>query len=339
MKKHLHSDNGTFLLESGETLTNIKLQYRTYGTLSSEKDNVVWVFHPLSMNTDIHKWWSGIFGREKILDPNKFFIICVNNLGSCYGSTGPGEINPNTNRPYFHTFPLITIRDIVKSLKIVRHKLGIKRIELAIGGSMGGALAIQWASEEPALFERLILLACSSKESAWAKALHTSQKMAIEADHTWGQPDIQAGQKGLMAARAMGCISYKSREYYSQMQGVNSPGASSYQRYQGEKIIRRFNAYSYYTLLDAMDSHDIAFGGKNQKSLLARIKAKCLLIAISNDGLVSERELKNISEMMAEAETVVINSIQGHDGFITETDEILRLYKLWHTKEIPVRVF
>src|SRR5258706_3077442 len=148
---HQYSHNKIFSLESGEPLEKLHLTYTTHGELNKQQDNVVWVCHALTANSDPVQWWPDIVGQGKLYNPEKHFIVCVNILGSCYGSTGPLSIKPSTGQPYYHSFPFITVRDIVASLELLRNQLGIKKIHTAIGGSLGGMQVLEWSIIHPGL--------------------------------------------------------------------------------------------------------------------------------------------------------------------------------------------
>ena len=182
--QHTH----TFQLENGDSLPELTIAYSTYGKLNKEKNNIVWICHALTANSDVTEWWPGVVGSNHIIDPEKYFIVCANILGSCYGSTGPLSINPKTGEPYYHNFPFITIRDMVNAHILLRKHLGIEKIFLLMGGSMGGYQAMEWCVMEKDITERLVLLATSAAESAWGIATHTAQRLSIEADCTWQKP-------------------------------------------------------------------------------------------------------------------------------------------------------
>ena len=173
-----------FPLACGETLPSIDIAYCTSGQLNKNKDNVVWICHALTANADALDWWDGLVGQGKVFDPAKYFIICANTLGSCYGATCPSSINPNTGTAYHKDFPLITIQDIVNSHDILRKHLKIDQVEVLIGGSMGGQQVLEWAVANPTLFKYIIPIATNAKHSPWAIAFNESQRMAMEADPT-----------------------------------------------------------------------------------------------------------------------------------------------------------
>jgi homoserine O-acetyltransferase/O-succinyltransferase len=185
-------------LESGQELPeSYSIAFHTYGTLNPAQDNVVWICHALTANSDAADWWSGLVGKGKLFDPNKHFIICANIIGSCYGSTGPLSVNPVSGQPFYHDFPMLTIRDVVNGLNNLRKYLGIHKIATLIGGSLGGMQALEWAIMEPNLVENLILIATCARQSPWGIAFNESQRLAIEADKTWHTSAPNAGDAGL----------------------------------------------------------------------------------------------------------------------------------------------
>jgi homoserine O-acetyltransferase len=316
-----------FKLESGEILPELTIGYHTYGTLNPEGSNVVWVFHALTANSDAAEWWSGLIGSEKQFDPAQHFIICANILGSCYGTSGPLVLNPETKKPYHSTFPRITIRDIVRAHEILRTELGISKIQIGIGGSMGGYQALEWAYSNPNLFQNLILLVTGAAESAWGKAIHTTQRMAIETDPTWKEMNQDAGKKGMETARGFGMITYRNYAQFVDSQRDESPvltnsRAESYIRYQAEKLSKRFNAYSYWLLTNAMDSHDLGRGRSSLKVALSLIKTECLIIGVETDFLCPVAEQKKLSAGLINSTYVEIQSPYGHDGFLIESEQI-----------------
>ena len=185
MSLQIFKYNHTFKLESGCVLPGYQLAYHAYGQLNERGDNVVWIFHALTANSDPAEWWSGLVGAGKYFDPVNDFIICVNMPGSAYGSSSPVDQNPEGSEPYYHDFPWFTTRDMVRAYEPLRHFLGIKKIKVGIGGSMGGQQLLEWAIESPNLFDAIIPIATNAYHSPWGIAFNSSQRMAIEADATW----------------------------------------------------------------------------------------------------------------------------------------------------------
>jgi homoserine O-acetyltransferase len=326
-----------FTLESGVRLGSYHLSYNTYGRLNEAHDNVVWIFHALTANSKPHEWWDGLVGEGKLFDPEKYFIVCVNTPGSCYGSIGPLQINAATGAPFYHDFPFFTTRDLIRSYQPLREFLGIRKIFLGIGGSMGGQQLLEWAVEEPELFQHIIPIATNAVHSPWGIAFNTSQRMAIEADGTWPEKQPNAGMNGMKAARSVALLSYRSYEGYGLTQpsnlsqihpdpsGESYGGAASYQRYQGQKLANRFNAFSYYTLSKTMDSHNLGRGRGSIEEALLRIRAKALLIAIDSDLLFPPSEQQFLADNIPNAAIVTIQSHYGHDGFLLEYELLTNL--------------
>lgn len=317
-----------FTLESGYRLPGYHLAYHTYGTLNAKGDNVVWVFHALTANSDAADWWSGLVGEGKLFDPAHYFIVCVNMPGSCYGSIGPLEKIPFTSELFYHDFPLVTTRDMIRLYQPLRRFLGIRKIFIGIGGSMGGQQLLEWAIEEPALFEHIIPLATNAVHSPWGKAFNASQRLCIETDPTWSQRHRDAGLEGMKTARSVALLSYRNYLTYEQhqpdgdteaLQGFRS---ESYQRYQGEKLAKRFNAFSYYRLSQSMDTHNVGRGRGGVKAALQSIQAKTLVFGIQSDILFPPNEQAFLAEHIPGARFHLIDSIYGHDGFLLEFSAI-----------------
>jgi homoserine O-acetyltransferase len=328
--------NEAFTLENGTILPSLQIGYDTYGTLNVDKSNVVWVCHALTGNSDAADWWKGLVGEGCFIDPAKYFIVCANMIGSCYGSTGPASINPATNQPYYSGFPKVTIRDMVQANILLRRHLGINSIHLLMGGSMGGYQVLEWAVMEKERIEKLFLIATSPSESAWGVAVHTAQRLAIEADHTWKDYSPGAGANGLKAARAIGMLTYRNYGTFQEKQTDPDPEktdnfkASSYLNYQGDKLVKRFNAYSYWLLTKAMDSHHLGRGrGGDLIKVLESIPQPTLIIGITSDILCPLDEQRFMAAHMPNAKLVEIDSAYGHDGFIIETEQITNHLKAW----------
>lgn len=318
-----------FILENGISLPSLRLAYHTYGELNAEKNNVIWVCHALTASSDASDWWKGLVGEGCLADPSRYFIVCANMLGSCYGSTGPASVDPVTGEPYFSSFPLVTIRDIVAANILLRKHLGIEKIHLLMGGSMGGYQALEWSVMEKEVVEKLFLIATSPSESAWGVAIHTTQRLAIEADETWKDRSPDAGAKGLKAARAIGMLTYRNYDTFQEKQTDPDPEkiddfkASSYINYQGDKLVKRFNAYSYWLLTKAMDSHHLGRGrGGDLIAVLNSIQQPSFIIGITSDILCPLAEQRFMAQHIPNATLVEIDSAYGHDGFIIEVQQI-----------------
>ncbi len=326
--KFFHYDS-EFPLESGDSLPNLTLAYQTYGKLSARKDNVVWVCHALTANAEVADWWPHTVEKGCFLDPDKYFIVCANIIGSHYGSTGPLSINPDTGSPWYNTFPLITIRDIVRSQRLLADHLGIDHAQTIIGSSVGGFQCLEWLLLYPDFAKSAVLIATAAKARPWAVAFNESQRMAIETDPTFGFPDRSAGLKGMGTARSIALLSYRGGAAYNKtQQGHNTDSpftdfrASSYQRHQAEKLRQRFNAYSYYRLSQAFDSHDIARGRGEMDSVLRSVACRCCIIAVSSDILFPPSDLEFLHNHIPNSEYHLIDSDFGHDGFLVEHKQL-----------------
>lgn len=322
----------SFTLESGVTLPGYHLAYTTHGKLNADKTNVVWIFHALTANSNPLEWWPGLVGDGRFFDPAKYFIICVNKPGSPYGSISPLSINPQTNQPYYHDFPLFTIRDMIKTYQQLKNHLGLKKIFIALGGSTGGMQLLEWAIEEPELFEHIVPIATNAVLSPWAIAFNASQRMAIEADTTWLERRPDAGQKGLAAARSIALLSYRHYNGYDITQTREKAfvaltnevayASDNYQRYQGLKLVNRFNVLCYYRLSQSMDTHDVGRNREGVENALKRITAKTLVIGIHSDVLYPISEQEYLQKTIRGAELLNIASEFGHDGFLLEYEKI-----------------
>ena len=319
-----------FELEAGGCLSELTLAYNTYGEMNADQSNVVWICHALTANSDPEEWWPGMVGEGYYFDPKKYFIICVNMLGSCYGSTGPLSTNPSTGAPYYLDFPMVTIRDMVKAYDLLRVDLGIEKIHTVIGGSCGGHQAIEMAIENQSIIENLVLCVSSANETAWSKAVHTSQRMAMENDPTWGEKNDKAAEEGMKVARGIGLLTYRTVDSYIKTQSdednakLDSYKASSYIRYQGDKLADRFNAYSYWYLSKALDTHNVARGRGSLEDVLKSIKIRTLIVSIDSDMLIPVSEQKVMAQHIPNSTHKIIESGYGHDGFLIEFEKITK---------------
>jgi homoserine O-acetyltransferase len=269
-------------------------------------------------------------GEGKFFDPRKYFIICVNMPGSCYGSVNPLDNNVETGRPFFQDFPFFTPMDMARSYEQLRLSLGISEIFMGIGGSMGGQQLVAWACLQPSLFKFLVPIATNAFHSPWGKAFNASQRMCIEADPTWKEKSPAAGMEGLKVARSIALISYRHYDTYGQTQedhdkAIENTRSESYQKYQGEKLAKRFNALSYYMLTKSMDSHHLGRGVLEAEEMLERINATTLVIGISSDLLFPVSEQRFLAKHIPGARLEVITSIYGHDGFLIEHEKLNEL--------------
>jgi homoserine O-acetyltransferase len=325
--------NKSLVLESGKELSEIAIAYHTWGKLNKEGNNVIWICHALTANSAAQEWWKGLIGDGLAFDTKNYLVVCDNILGSCYGTTGPASINPDTGRPFHSNFPAITVRDMAAVHELLRQHLNIKKIHLLVGGSMGGYQALEWCVMQPHLVRNLFLLTTSAKESAWGIAIHTAQRMAIELDGGWQKEN--GGKEGLKIARAIGMLTYRGYETFLKMQSDDEQDklddfkASSYIKYQGEKLAARFSPHSYWLLTKAMDTHNLARGREDLTTVLQTIEAKTLIIGITSDILCPLAEQQIIADAIPDATFAAINSVYGHDGFLVETEAITKHLSAW----------
>jgi len=337
-------------LHAGENKTGAILRLQGTGTLSGRildsngRPVVQARVGPFNLAyNDSQREPSGLgFGREtetngdgeyrlSNIPPGKYFVVCVNMPGSCYGSSGPLELNPETAEPWYHDFPFFTPRDMVRAFQPLRTQLGISRIHVGIGGSMGGQQLLEWAIEEPQLFEHIIPIATNSQHSPWGIAFNASQRLCIEADSSWQNRNPEAGIEGMKVARGVALISYRHYETYQRSQTetnnkkISDFKSESYQRYQGDKLAKRFNAFSYYKLSQGMDSHNVARGRGSAEQALRQIKANTLCIGIETDILFPIVEQQFIATYVPGARFEMIRSPFGHDGFLLEFEQIEKL--------------
>ena len=317
-----------FELENGDAIEQPVIAYHTYGTLNEKKDNVIFICHALTANSDADDWWHGLFGKGDIFDWDKWFIICANNLGSPYGTSSPKQINPTTGEVYGMDFPFYTIRDSARlHIKLLEH-FDIAEIQLLIGGSGGGNIAQEVAFFWKDRIKKLVLLCCSALETPWVIAIHEAQRIALEADPTFYTKTESAGQNGLKACRSMALpfyrthVSFKLRQKEIDLEKMKDFRASSYIQYQGDKFVKRFNAHSYYKLLTALDTHNMGRGRGSIEIALSHITAKTVVIGFDTDLLIPKIEQQFLAKHIPNAEYEEIKTLFGHDAFLIELDDI-----------------
>jgi homoserine O-acetyltransferase/O-succinyltransferase len=330
--------NEPFVLQSGAYLHQVKLHYAIYGELNDRRDNAILVCHALSLSARVGDWWPQLFGSEGVFDLSRDCIIGINIIGSCYGSTGPRDIDPATGEAYGVRFPLVTVRDWVRSQAILLDYLMIDKLYAVIGGSIGGMQAIQWAIDFPDRTQRAIAIGAVPL-GAMALALNHLQRLAILND------EQDPPRRGLALARAIAMLSYKSAELFTERYARNpnrngeDPFNSLSERYdiggyldyQGEIFTRRFDAGSYLIISKAMDNFDPAAGYESERAALRRMRARVLMVGISSDWLFPADDIKALSARMREAgvdaEYSEIQSSHGHDGFLAEPDKLAPLIR------------
>ncbi len=365
------------VLESGEKLGPITLAYETYGQLNKDKSNAILILHALSggahaagfySEEDIKGekkktgWWDIMIGPGKAIDTNKYFVICSNVLGSCYGSTGPSSINPKIGKPYGLDFPVITISDMVKAQKYLIDHLGIEKLVTVIGGSMGGMQAIEWTLQFPDIPQSAIVIASCAAQTAQEIAFDAIGRNSIISDPDWENGNYfnkNKKLKGLAVARMIGHVTYLSEEgmekkfgrklqydkkysYKIKPKFENEPSnlsemekqfdrefaVESYLSHQGKKFVDRFDANSYLYLTKAMDYFDVAakYGGGSLVNAFKKVKAEYLLVSFSSDWLYSSLESKEIVRALRlnnkDISYIEIKSRHGHDAFLLEKKSV-----------------
>jgi homoserine O-acetyltransferase len=342
--------NEVLSLESGEVLVNPTLHYAVYGKLNAARDNAVLVCHALSGSAQVGTWWPQLFLPGGMLDLERDFVIGINIFGSCYGSTGPGSIDPATGKPYGPTFPLIGIRDIVNAqVKLIDH-LGIERLKLAIGASIGGMQVLEWAILFPERVARAISIGVAPL-GAMGLGLNHLQRRAIMLDPAWKDGYYEPGdgpKGGLALARALGMVSYKSvplleerfarrpnrygneNPWISASAGQNGRfDVAGYLDYQGNSFISRFDANSYISITRTMDIFDPVRAHETPYVAYARITAHLTLVGISTDWLFPPEDVRSLAAIInaagARCDYREMASNHGHDAFLAEPDQLVRL--------------
>ena len=344
--------DGELALECGCTLAFPTLHYAVYGRLNAARDNAVLVCHALSGSALVGSWWPEVFAPGAVLSLEHDFVICINLLGSCYGSTGPGSVNPETGQPYGPDFPLISIRDNVRAQAKLLDSLGVRRLRLVLGGSIGGMQALEWAIQFPERVERGLVIGVAPL-GAMGLALNHLQRQAIQHDPEWcgGRYLPQKPpRRGLSLARQIGMISYKSAPLFEERYGRNpnrsgedpwqADGQGSgliggrfdiagYLDHQGNRFIDRFDANAYLAILRTMDTWDPLRGYASPQAAFGRIRARLKFIGISTDWLFPAEDVRRFAESIraagADAEYREMISAHGHDAFLAEQAELVSL--------------
>ena len=350
-------DGRPFHLEGGGVLREITMAYETWGELDADASNAVLVCHALTGDSHASArggtspsgtgWWEGMFGPGRAFDPDRHFVVCVNVLGGCQGSTGPASIDPGTGKPYGSSFPVVTVRDMVRTQALVADHLGIRRWQAVVGGSMGGMQALEWAVMFPERVRSLVALATSTAASAQQIAWSMVGRRAILVDPNFAGGDYydhepgDGPHRGLAVARQIAQIHYRTEQVFAERFGrkllepLDGHGSFSldqrfdvegYLDYQGTKLVRRFDANSYLRLNKAMDLHDLARGRGSVQAAMARITMPTLVMSIRSDALYPPYQQHELRDVLRAQGTRVgyydIDSADGHDGFLTETTQI-----------------
>lgn len=334
--------NHIFRFEFGGEIDQLTLAYETYGTLSPQKDNVILIHHALSTNSHVAShtknpapgWWESMIGPGRPIDTNKFFVICINNLGSCFGSSGPASSDPRTKKPYRNTFPIVTMRDIVKAQYLLTSYLGIEHLYAIIGNSMGGMLSLTWAIDWPDSVARLISISSCYKAYPANIANRAIQREIIQLDPAFKKGRYEKNPSlGLKIARKLGHFTYRNAETLNQKFLDDSKcdpdkpaEIENYLEYNANKFVSYFDANSYLYLLQAMDLFDATRPYGDVQSAFSRIQASALVVSVDSDILFTPKQQEDLyaALKLSDVTTDFIqhHSSYGHDTFLVETDRI-----------------
>jgi homoserine O-acetyltransferase len=346
-----------FTFDSGQTLPGFTLRYETYGELNATRDNTVLICHALSgdhhcagMHAGDRKpgWWNNLIGPGKAVDTHRFFVVCANVLGGCVGSTGPSSSNPETGRPYGVAFPFVTIRDMVRSQKLLLEHLGVASLSAVIGGSMGGMQVLQWGIEYPHFTKRMLAMATTARESAQAIAFNEVGRQAIMQDPAWNRGDYprEGGPRvGLAIARMMAHITYLSdasmdRKFGRRKKDTADRTANSfdvqfevesYLRHQGQSFINRFDANSYLYITRALDQFDLAAAYGSLEQAFAPVLGETLVVGFTSDWLFPPEQNRAVALALLRAgkraSYAELSTDLGHDSFLLESPELYDLVR------------
>lgn len=332
-------------LESGRILGPIEIAYETYGTLNAARSNAILVAHAWTGSAHLagrHSeeekrggWWDDIVGPGKLLDTDRYFVICSNVIGSCFGSTGPTSINPKTGKRYNLSFPVITVRDMVNAQRLLIDQMGIERLFCVLGGSMGGMQALEWATQYPDRVASAIILATTPRPSAQAISLNAVARWAIFNDPTWKKGEYRKNPKdGLALARGIGHITFLSDESMTAKFGRRFSARDGqfdffgqfeverYLSYNGYNFVDRFDANSFLYLAKALDLYDLSAGYESIDEALAAVTAPLQFFAFTSDWLYppaqTEEMVQALTRLGKSVDYHLIPSAYGHDAFLLE---------------------
>ncbi len=340
-------------LELGGRLTGVTQSYETWGTLNVGADNAVLLCHAWTGDSHVtgdagpgHPtpgWWEGVVGPGLAIDTERFFVVCVNVLGGCQGSTGPASLDPGTGQPYGSDFPIVTIRDMVRAQRHVADHLGVTRWHSVVGGSMGGMQALEWAITYPDRVSSLVVLASCLQATAQQIAWGAIGRRAVRLDPKWRNGnyyDAEAGDgphEGLSVARMLAQVTFRSDDVFTdrfgrQLAADGSTGmwqrfeVERYLDHHGDKLVRRFDANSYLSASKAMDLHDVARGRGGLEAAVGRIKVPTLTMGIWSDVLFPSYQQRQIAALLQANDTaaryVEIDSEHGHDAFLLDLQQV-----------------
>ncbi len=344
-------------LVSGKIISEYDLKYETYGKLNKEKSNAVLICHALSGNHHVAGyyendkkpgWWDNMIGPSKPIDTDKLYVVCLNNLGGCHGSTGPTSINPKTKKIYGSEFPIVTVSDWVNSQKELMSYLGIPSWRFIVGGSLGGMQAFQWTIQNPTLVENCVIIAAAPKLTAQNIAFNEVARQAIMKDPNWNDGNyIEKGvipSQGLALARMLGHITYLSDESMGEKFGRDLKKTKlnfnydvefqieSYLRYQGEKFVTGFDANTYLLMTKSLDYFDpIKDFGNALKNIFKTVNSKYLIISFTSDWRFPPKRSRELVKLLLDNDKNVsyseINSEGGHDAFLMDNKDYFDVMK------------
>ncbi len=316
-------------LASGAMLSAATVGFQTWGELNAAGDNVIWVCHALTASSDVASWWAGTFGPGRTLDPSRHYIVCANVLGSCYGSAGPTSPDPQTGQRYAAAFPELSVSDLVEHQRLLANHLGIRRIQLVVGASMGGFQVLEWARLEPVRVRRIALIATSWRQPPQALAQARLQCEFIRRDPKFRGGDYPADDppaEGLALARQLGHLTYRSAAELDQRFGRERRADGhfqvlSYLDHQGEKLVRRFDALSYLRLTEAMNRFDFA-ADTTPEAALASIQQPALVVSLDSDQLYYPAEQERLARALPQGRLLGFTTAYGHDGFLVDAERL-----------------
>lgn len=325
------ADLGSLELESGRQLERGRLAWRSWGTLSPRGDNAVLVCHALTGTADLDQWWPALLGPRRAFDPRRDFVIAANVLGGCAGSSGPCDPAPDGAR-WGSRFPAVTIRDQVAAEAVLLRQLGVERVALVVGASMGGMRALEWLVDQPLPVSSAVVIAAPAAHSPWAIGISAAQRAAIEADPRWSRGRYAVGRgprDGLAAARRIAMLSYRSWPSVTARFGrvLGQGGAFAVEEWldhHGRSLVERFDAASYHLLTRAMDSHDVGRGRSGVAEALGRVRTPALVLGVSSDALYPLEEVAALARQIPSAMLDVLESSHGHDAFLIEAESVGR---------------
>ena len=321
-----------FVTDGGDRIPDVTVAYRTWGALNAAADNAVVLCHALTGTADAADWMAPLVGPGRLFDTDRYFVICQNALGSCYGTTGPGSLDPETGRRRGSAFPVVGVADMVRLQRLVLDQVGVRQVRCAYGGSLGGMQALEWAAQDRRV-ERVVAVGCGRRHEAWQIGFGEAQRQAIYADARWNGGDFDASRlpaEGLAAARAVAMLTYRTPALYAERfgrqpapprgerQGAKGEdgdlfAVESYLRYQGQKLAGRFDAGAYVRLTQAMDRFDLD---------TAAVRCPVLAVGISSDLLYPPADARALAGALPGGRYAEMTTAFGHDAFLVDFDGV-----------------